>query len=131
MWCVARWEGRWERLERVRGGEGKPRIGSRKHADVDETGLERGRVVKQRWALIEAEGCRGTGGLTTRRGCTGTASKAGWHRSGGQIVREDVGAEHVSIEPHLGLSDKERPSVGSGASGRPQPPATAPREWPL
>ena len=131
MWCVARREGGWERLERVRGGEGKPRIGSRKHADVDETGLERGRVVKQRWALIEAEGCRGTGGLTTRRACTGTASKAGWHRSGGKIVREDVGAEHVSIETHLGLSDKERPSVGSGASARPQPPATAPREWPL
>jgi len=86
MWCVARRKGGWERLDRVRGGEGKPRIGSRKHTDVDETGLERGRVVKQQWALIEAEGCRGTGELTTRRGCTGTASKAGWHRSGGKIV---------------------------------------------
>jgi len=71
MWSVARREGGWERLERVCGGEGKPRIGSRKHADVNETGLERGRVVKQRWALIEAEGCRGTGGLTTRRGARG------------------------------------------------------------
>ena len=131
MWCVARREGSWERLERVRGGEGKPRIGSRKHADVDETGSERGRVVKQQWALIEAEGCRGTGGLTTRRGCTGTASKAGWHRSGGQIVREDGGAEHDSIESPLGLSDKERPSVGSGARARLQPPATAPTERPL
>jgi len=107
------------------------RFGSRKNADVDEPGLERGRVVKQQWASIEAEGCRATGRLTTRRGFTGTASKAGWHRSGGKMVREDVGAEHVSIEPHIGLSDKERPSVGSGARTRPQPPGTAPREWPL
>ena len=95
------------------------RIGSRKHADVDESGLKRGRVVKQQWALIEADGCRGTGGLTTRRGRTGTASKAGWHRSGGKMEREDNGAEHVSIEPHLGMSDEERPSVGSGARARP------------
>lgn len=46
-WCVVRREGCWERLVHVRGGEGKPRSWSRKHADVDETGLERGRVVKQ------------------------------------------------------------------------------------
>jgi len=93
--------------------------------------MEQGMVAKQQWALIEAEGFRGAGALTSWRECTETASKAGWHRSGGYIVRKVVGAEHVSIEPHLGLSDKKRPSVGSGPRGRPQPLATAPREWPL
>lgn len=32
------------------------------------------------------------------------------------MVREEAGAEQISIEPHLGLSDKERLSVGSGAT---------------